>query len=146
MVNIKPILVSLLVIGLFAMGIISFGIRLAEINEAPQSIGDDPSISRFRSQLNESLAQANEDAIAGQQAIEESPTTINLGLYIIDAIGGVWKTLISVPITLYNLTVGFLFENVFAGNSFAIALGIIGAIIGISVILAVWKLVSTGEG
>lgn len=146
MSEIRPVLVALLLGSLFAIAVISFGIRIADINQANQSIADDPRIKSYADSLNSSLADASSDAQSSQSALDESPTTLSSGLIILDAIGGIWKTLIAVPITIWNLTFGLLVSRVFGDNSFVIALSVIGTIIGITIILAVWKLVSTGEG
>ncbi len=143
--GIKPLLYGLLIVGLFSIALLNFGIMIADINQANQSISNNPSLSSYATDLNNSLASSGSDTQTALDSLADSPTTLSTGAFIIDAIGGVWKTLISVPITLYNLTFGLIISEIFGDNSFAIALAVLGAILGLAVIFGVWKLVSTGE-
>lgn len=145
MSSMKPLVFGFLLVGLFAIALISFGIRLADVNEVSQSIGDDPAIKNYADSLNNSIAQASSDSQTSQEAISESPITLGESNFVIDAIGGIWKTITEVPVTVWNLTVGLLLAKIFGDNSFAIALSVIGTLIGFAVIFAVVKWLSTGE-
>lgn len=144
MANFRPILVSLLLAGLFMISIITGGITLAYANNANQSIGDDPAIIAYATSLNETLGESITNANSGEEAISSSPITLTSSIPFYDAITGIWKTLKTVPITIWNLTVGLLITRVL-GNNFYIVLGVIGAILTITIIFAVWKFVSQGE-
>ena len=141
----RPIIVALLLFGMFTLALITGGIQLANINKANQSISDSPFLVTYASELNETLAAANSNAGSAEDSLAESPVTLSTSTVFLDSIGGIWKTLKTIPITIYNLTAGMIFSTVFGGSAFAMVLGIIGAILTITLILSVWKLISTGE-
>lgn len=145
MANFRPILVALLVLGLFGVAIITAGIRLASVNGANQSIGDDLSLAAYSSSLNQSLKDAYDSSVAANAAVSNSSITLTSTLPFIDAIGGIWKTLKSAPIAIWNLTFGIVFQNILGDNSYAIVIGVIGAILLMTIVFAVWKLISSGE-
>lgn len=144
-VNLKPVLVSLLLVSLFSLAVISFGVRLADINEANQSIADDGLLNDYISSLNETLSKANTNVQAGQEALN-SPLSLATGFFVLEALQGIWVVLVSVPITLYNLTIGLILTKIFGDSAFAVAIGIFGAILGLTIIFAVVTLISTGRG
>lgn len=145
MVNFRPILVALLILGLFGVAIITAGIQIASVNGANQSIGDDVSLAVYASSLNESLEDAYDSSIAANAAVSNSSITLTSALPFIDAIGGIWKTLKTAPIAIWNLTFGVVFQNILGGNSYAIVIGVLGAILLMTIVFAVWKLISSGE-
>ena len=148
MAGFRPVIVSLLLFGLFAIAFITFGIRLAQINDAPQSIADEPSIQNYANQLEGSLQQGYDDSYSAEVAISNSTisqaNTGGLSL-ILDSVGGIWKTLKSVPVTIYNLTIGLIISNI-TGGEFGILWAVLGTILIITIIIAVIKLISQGEG
>jgi hypothetical protein len=142
--GIKPLLIGLLLSGLFAFALITAGITLSLTNHASHSIGDDPAISAYRISLNNTLNEAQADANSSLEAIGESSVSIlSLGS-IVDAVAGIWKTLKVVPVTIYNLTIGLLKGKVF-GSSFNVVFGIMGAILIILIIFGVIKLIFSGQ-
>lgn len=146
MANFRPIVISLLLVGLFAMALISGGVMLAQKNGAGQSIADDPNIMAYAENLNKTLGNAHSDALSADEAIGSSPVTLTSGFPVFDAISGVWKTIKTVPVTVFNLTFNLLQEHILGSQAFSIVLGVIGAILTITIIFAVWKMVATGEG
>jgi hypothetical protein len=140
----KGLIIGLLLVGLFAISMINGGIILAQLNNANNSIADHPALNLFASNLNQSLEGAYENANSSQEAISSSPITLTTGFPVFDAISGIWKTLIVIPMTLYNLIVNFVLST-FLSPTEAIVLSVIGAVIIITVIFGVWKLVATGQ-
>lgn len=144
MAGIKYLLIGMLLAGLFAFALINGGILLAEHNKANHSIGDDPALSIFKTNLEESLGEAEEQANGSINALGDSPLTeVGGGLVIFTAISGVWKTLKVVPVTIYNLTFGLAKTKIF-GEGFNIVFGIVGAIVIILIIFAVIKILTSG--
>lgn len=139
------IVFGFLLFGLFAVAIISGGIMLASNNQATQSIADDPAIRDFANELNETLEDTYQTAVGVEGAVEQSPVTTTTSNPYIDAIGGVWKTLKTVPITIYNLTFGLLAQKIFGNSAYGIVFGVIGAILIIAIVYGVYKLLVTGE-
>lgn len=142
--GLKTILVSFLLVGLFAFAMISGGIMLANTNNAAQNIGDDPALSSYRDSLETALGEAHEGANASVEAIGQSPITLVTGTFIFDAIGGVWKTLKVVPVTVYNLTFGLVMGKIF-GETFEVVFGVIAAILIMLIIFGVWKWIISGQ-
>lgn len=145
MAEIRPLLIWLLLLGLFAMAIVTGGIMLAEQNGVNQSIADDPAITEYYSSLNETLADTYTDASNSDAAFSNSSISTSIGIPFIDSIWGIWKTLKEVPVTIYNLTIGLLISKVLGDVAGAIVLSVLSAILIITVIFAIVKLVSQGE-
>lgn len=139
----RPIVVNLLLVGLLIIAMITMGLNIAS-NNPSQSIGNDPTLSAYANSLNATLYNATDDASASEQAITNSSITLTSGFPVFDSISGVWKTIKKVPVAVFNLTIGLVRTRL--GSSFWVVLGVIGAILTITILLAVWKLVSTGEG
>jgi hypothetical protein len=146
MVKFLPIIFGFLILGLFAIALISGGIRLAAVNNAPQSIGDDAALQSYAGSLNSSLGQAYTAANDAEKAINQSAITLTTGFPALDAVFGIWKTIKTVPITIYNLTIGLLFGRLLGSDSYAIVLGVLSSILIIGIIYAVYKVITTGEG
>lgn len=144
MAGLKPLFIGLLLTGLFAFAMITGGIMVADQNSGVVSIGDDPALSNYKTQIQSSLNDASTDANSSLEALGNSPLSAIPGAFIFEAIAGVWKTLKIVPSTIYNLTFGVLKDKVF-GDSFGVAFGIMAAIIIILIILGVIKLVVSGQ-
>lgn len=146
MVEFRPIIVAMLIVGLFAFALISGGIMLGSQNNAPQNIGDDPSIASYKTALENNLRSASSDVNSSEKSLEQSPLTLSTGGLILDTIGKIWKTMKTIPVTVYNLTAGVLFTRLFGNEAGGLVFGVIATILILSIIFAVWKWVSTGEG
>lgn len=145
MSGIKPLLIGVLLAGLFAFALIQGGSLLAEHNNANQSITDNPALIVFKTDLESTLGDAHENANGSLNALGDSPLSeVSGGLVIFTAISGVWKTLKAVPVTIYNLTFGLAKTNIF-GESFNVVFGIIGAIIIMLIIFGVIKMLTSGQ-
>lgn len=142
----RPLIIGLLLVGLFAIAVINGALLLSINNNSPNSIGNDPAIASYKESLEQSLEQAKTSADASEDAIGTSPITLTTGTLVFDAIGGVWKSMKEVPIMVYNLTFGLAAQKLFGDASFGIVLAIISAIVTITIIFGVWKWVTTGEG
>lgn len=145
--RLSPIIVSLLLFGLFAIAIINGALLLSVFNSPNQTIANDPALIEYSNALNSTLASSYADANASETAIGTSPVTLssNSGI-IFDAIAGVWKTMKKAPVAIYNLTLGLIFAKIFADSQFAIVFAILGAILLIVIVFAVVELTSTGQG
>jgi len=143
MSNIRPIIINFLLVSIFAVAIITGGISVALLNNSPQNIGDSPLLSTYLASINASLSQAQTNSQAFENALSNSSVTVSASFPVIDAIKGAWKIIIRVPKEAYNLTIA-LVGSLF-GSPFAIIISIISSIVIITIMLAIWKLVSTGE-
>lgn len=141
----RPILIGLLIFSLIAIGTINIGLRLASENNVNQSISDNPAISSYANSLNTTLEGASETSTALETAFTNSTISVSGGILFLDALGGLWKSMKSIPITIYNLTIGIIKNQLLGDTAFYIIFGTIGLIVIISLIFAVWKLLSQGE-
>lgn len=144
MTGIKPLLIGMLLSGLFAFALISGGIMLAQNNHSNNNIGDDPALSDYKNSLETNLEKANTDANDSLNALSDSPISVISGFAILDAAYSVWKTLKVVPSTIYNLTFGLTKNKIF-GSPFVIVFGLISAIILILIIFGIIKLLISGQ-
>lgn len=142
---IRPILIWFLVLGLFAVAIITGPIMMAEQNGSNQTIGDDASISAYYKSVNNSLASNYKNTTKSEQAFSNSTLTLTGGIPFVDSIWGIWKTLKAVPITIYQLTADVFFERIFGDNSKGIVFAVMASIILITIIFAIVILISRGE-
>lgn len=148
MTELKHILVGFLLAGLFAFAIINAGILIGINNNATQNIGDDPSLSEYKTQLQDNLTSSYNIANASETSFGSSPISLTQIVFV-DALGGIWKTLKVIPITIWNLTVGMFIKYIAPETSnfqFYVVIGVLSAILIISVIFGVWKMISTGDG
>lgn len=145
MADFRPLIVALILTGLVAIGVINFGIMLANTNQASQSIADNSQLASYANDLNDSLTDAYSDAEEANTAISNSSLTLTSGFPIVEAIGGIWKTMKAVPKTIWDLTIALLNSSILGSPALSIFIGGLGAILIITIVLAVWKLISTGE-
>ena len=146
MAEFRPIIVNLLLLSLFVVAILIGGTYIAVQNHGTQSIIDDATYSDLQNDLTTNL-EDNYDAVGQSGAsFENSSVTLTGGIPFVDSIYGTWKVIKNVPMTTYNLIVGVLFTKLFGNPATAIITAVLGAILIITIIFAVVKLVSTGEG
>lgn len=141
----KNILIYMLLFGAFIMAFINGGLLLAAVNSPNNTIGNDPALVEFSSALNSTLEDAYESANGSMTAIESSPVQVTQFAIILDAIGGIWKSLKVVPLAIYNLSVDYVFGKLLGDQQFAIMMGIVGAILIIVLIFAVWFWINSVE-
>jgi hypothetical protein len=144
-VNFRPLLISLLLFGLLAAAVINAGIMIANSNDADESIANNTAINDYSTDLTESLEGAGGEGTTAYDSFSNSTISLTGGIVFLDAIGGLWKTLINVPRTVFILTRSLVSSTILESNGFLVIFGVITLIILLSIILAVWKLVSTGE-
>ena len=141
MVGFKPLIIHLLITGLFIVALISFGVTIATLNSADHSIADDPSINALSTSLNSSLGQAYSTYNDSDAALTNSPVTLTSDIFTFDAIGGIWKTLRSVPTAVFNSISSFA-ANHLGSQITAIVFSVLGAIMIIIIFFAVVEWVS----
>ena len=140
----KSISISFLVIGLFAFAMFSFASQFQDANEGASTILDNPSINESFGELQADLQGADNEAnsqlgVLNGTVVEDSEFNV---LFL--SIGSIWKVLIGTSVGVYNIVFGIIFDTLL-GNSFSAVIGVIGAIISITIISYVWKWVRTGD-
>lgn len=146
MAEFRPIIINLLLLSLFVIAIIIGGTYIAVQNNGTQSIVDDATYSDLKDDLTANLEDNYDEIKESSASFENSSVTLTSGIPFVDSIYGTWKIIKNVPMTTYNLIVGVLFVKLFGNPATAIITAVLGAILIITIIFAVVKLVSTGEG
>lgn len=146
MTNLLKFIVPFVLFSIFAVAFINFGNGLAENNNSPQGIFDDPQIQGFVVRINSSIADAQSDANLAESALGNSTITIGGQANILDSVKGVVKIITALPKTVYTFFVGLLFTRLSGDNQVAIIMGAFGSLLIIILIIAFYKLFSTGEG
>lgn len=146
MTEFRPFVISALLLGLLAFAMINIGIMMTYDNNGAESIGNDSSISTYSNTLRSSLENASQSAIDADNSFRNSTVSLTGGVIFVDAIGGLWKTLTTVPSTVLTLTSNVLKNRLMGDTVYYAVFGVISLILVITLIIAVWKLVGTGEG
>lgn len=141
----KKIIFPLFLVALFAIALFSFAFQLAISNDSPRSLSDDPTISSYTGSLNNYSRDSSLSTTSALRSIAESPLSLTTGYYIIVAMGGLWKSIITTPLSILNLTFQTIFTRLLGDQTYYVVLSIIGTILGLSLIFAIYKLLSTGE-
>jgi len=141
--NMRSLIISALLIGLFMYAMISFGAQLAIDNEANQSILDHDSINdSFRgldTQLGNAQDQAQSQRVGFEgENIEDERSDSLLFLSIVSAA----RVFTSMLINIYNLTFGLASETLGINP---VIIGVFSAILLIVLLLMAWRLIKTGE-
>ena len=140
----KGFIIGMLLVGLFAFALISSGIIIGDKNNG-QSIGDIPTISKFRTDIQVNLSEAYNTANSSETSFGSSPISLT-SIVFVDALGGIWKTLKSIPLAIWNLIMSLVSGSIAPASEYGVVFGVIGAIIIITIIFGVWKMISTGDG
>lgn len=138
-------LVVLLAVGLFIIAIINAGIMISDQNNFIGSIGDDDSLTEYKASLEDTLDNATSASQSADAVLSNSSISTVSAFPFVDSITGIWKTVKSAPVAVWNLTMGYAVEKIF-GEDKAIVLTILGALLGLALIFAVVYLIATGDG
>lgn len=141
------ILIGFLLAGLFAVAFINGGLILGQINSPNQTIANNPDIINLTNEISPQLTQSYDDLNQTESAVSDSEITLTSGSggAIIDSINGVWKTMKKAPTAIY-LSIAYLIKsNLFGDSSYEIIFSVLGAILTIIIILAIWRLVRIGD-
>ena len=139
-----PIIIILLLFGLFAVALINAGIMIGNQNEAEQNIGDNAIIKDYYESVNQSLIDSSSNADSANQAFSNSSVSTTGSFPYVNAVSGIWKVIKNAPITVYNLTIGLLIGTIF-GDS-VIVWATLSAIIILIIVAAIVKWITQGEG
>jgi hypothetical protein len=137
----------MLLFGLFAIALITFGISIAEQNNPAQSIANAPSIMSYKNSIESDLSKNYKSFNESEDSFSESDTTLGNSQsgIIINSISGIWKDLKGGSVLIINLSFGFIQKTLF-GSEFLIVFNVISGILIFITLIAVIKLVMQGEG
>jgi hypothetical protein len=146
MVRFVPIVTSLLLISLFIIAFVGVGLIIASDNNSNQTIGNDASLTSFNGALINATTNEASQIDASQAAFSNSSITTTGVFPYVNAVGGIWKTLKTTPILVYNLTIGFVLVKILGSTTAAIVTTILASILAIVIISAVVLWITRGEG
>lgn len=143
--SLKSIIFGMLLFGVFAISMIVGFTQLGYYNDAHQTIMDNPAISGFSGDINDTLGGALENSESAEESLEQSPITLSGTDVFFDAMKNLWRSITIIPKLVYNLTIGLIIATIGGGNALGLILGITGAILLLSIVFGVWKLIKTGD-
>ena len=147
MAELRPLLISFILIGIFSVALINF-VYFAQVqNNANTTILDDDTygLNDYRNQVVSNISKSYDDTLAADNSTSSSQVTFNFGSPFLDAINGVWKTMKAAPILIYELVVGLGKSAFLSGPETLIIIIGIATILTITIIFAVWKMIATGD-
>jgi hypothetical protein len=140
----RPIIIALVLAGLFAVAMISGATQLANLNGATQNLNSNPKIANLSENIKNYYSTLPSTLNDTEKAMEGSPLTLTFTI-VVDAIGGIWKTIKLIPTISYTFLTGFIFDELL-GSPFAIVTGVVASLLTITLIFAVWKWLQQAEG
>jgi len=142
--KVTGIVISLLLVGLSFIAMVNFMILTADNNNPSVSIGNESRIVDLTSDLTSDINTAETSINDTQGAFETSPITIgsSSGGGVLDAIGGIWRTMVITPKNIFKNIIGFVYENGLGDPTFLIVISVLTLIFLIVIIGAIIKMVS----
>lgn len=143
--GIYPLIVGLVLVGLFAVAFINFGVGLAIDNGATTSIADDDRISTFLVLTDAELQGYNEAVNRSRSSWLANIPVVGVSLQLISS-ASIWKTMVSIPKTVFDLTIGLIGDVIFGGANgrFGLVFIIVGALVLAGIIMWSWSFIRSG--
>ena len=129
----------------FAVALINFGIYMGNDNNSSQSIGTIPRLQNYSQGLTTQISEANGSFSGVNDAFGNSITSLTGTLPVFNAVGGIWKTIISTPKAIWDLTLPFVYD-ILGQNAGQIVIGALVSLLILGVIIAVVYWWTRGEG
>ena len=138
----KDLIITALLVGLFIFAVISFGVQLSKNNNANMSILNNPSINKSFVSITSELEEAEDTAESGRVGLWS-------GIPILEEVGIVLDSIVSVGQVFSGMVIGVFgitFELITTTLGIPpIVLGVITAIILISIVLLAWSVFKAGK-
>lgn len=145
MAKFVPLLIALLMLGIFSFAFLAGGINLQVQNDAPILLNNDSATRYFYQSINDTLYDSSDNFADANQAFSNSSITTTGVVPYLDAIGGVWKIMKTAPLVIYNLVIGLTFAKLFGDQAALVITSVLGGIMIIIIISAVVFMISRGE-
>lgn len=144
-----PIIVALLIGGLFAVALFNFSDSFARKNGATQNVYEDPeveqAINSIGGNVSDYLESANNaDTVLSNSSIVQGGETGQTGYF--QSLGGIWKNLKNKPTGIYTLISDIAQKKIFGGYTVAFVFNTIAGIICLALLIGVIRWLFTGEG
>lgn len=138
----KEYAVGFVLIGVFTLALLVFGIQIANENDAQQNINQDPRIATLYYSINSSLGLAYNYANDSKASFEQDNGFLSFGSLVFNSIVGVGITITKIPILIYDAVMLFL-SDVLGIPPIIINSGL--AIILITIVLLLWRVYRIGS-
>lgn len=139
--------IAFLMVGMFAFAMLSFSVGFVVVNGGNRTIFDDErygvELNNTYDDLKEKLGSSYVDSNQSLTVLKESEQTVDQNI-LLDSVGKIWTTMVSIPIDIFNLIFIFAFKMLF-GSAYGLVATTISSIIIVLVIIYVWKWVRTGD-
>lgn len=147
MVEFRPLIISFILIGLFAIAMINVVYFIQVDNDADETIlSSQYGLDIYKENLTSSINYAYDESQNAENSTSRSQVSASYGSPFLESINGIWKTIKVYPVTIYQLTIGFASRELFNGPEGYVITTTLAIILSITIIFAVWKMISTGDG
>lgn len=137
--DLKHYVISFLLVALFFFSIFTFLTTFIYDNQDIENL----SLEYIGlNDIEQQLAESNENAEGWRQSLEQENPVLSFGALVLFSIWGVGKLIIGSVVTVYSIVIGGLSHIL---GIPALVTGVITAILLISLIFAIWKMIKTGK-
>jgi len=142
MVSAKGVIITFLLVGLFAFCLINFSTQFSQDNNLNQSIIDAPAFSSLNSSLGDSLGGSQTVAETQKEGFEKETQSEQPGFLSLGSIRDAGKIFTGTTVVMFNiLTGGFLADLGIPSVIFTV----LGSILLITLIFLGWRVIKLGE-
>jgi len=137
----KGFLITFILLSMFIVALINFGVQFADDTQSSKSLIDHPSISVLNSTVTANLSNA-QGLAQGQRDNVEKDTPIIAFDFLLSSIVGTWRIFNSVTFNIINVVADI------SHNVLGVPPIIIGAVLSIMLITVIylgWKMIKTGQ-
>ena len=138
----KGLIISFILVGLFAFAMINFGVQLSLENDSNQSILENSAINRSYHRLESNLTELRDEAQTQKEGFEGEDPKLEGGSLLFKSIVGAGKTFSS-TITSVWIIISDVAYNVFGINE--IILGVLASILLVTIIFLAWRAYKAGS-
>ena len=144
--GIRPLIINFLWIGLFFVALVTGGVIMSVQNGSSNSILNNSLFANASNSFSGNLTDYYQTTSDSEKSFENSTVTLTGGIPFIDSIYGTWKILKSVPMIMYTLVVDVVMGTLLGSQTTTIIVSVITSILIITLIFAIVKLISSGDG
>ncbi len=142
MVGFRESIISIVLVGLFIFAFISFGGQIALDNNANNTVLSNPAVNQSFIDIQSQLQEVQIDTEDQKKAwFEDVPIVGDINL-IWKSLTGIIRVFFDVIVNMYNLIISLISETI--GIS-SVVLNTIAALLSISMLLLLWRLVRSGS-
>ncbi len=137
----RTLFVTFVLVSIGALAIINFAAITANINNANQTVLQNPFINKTFINLGGNISESENTAISQREAVKREQVEIPTGSFLLVSVVGTAATFGDIMVGVYNITLGLIFSFFGFGNE---VLGALNSIVLGVIIFAGWKTFKTG--